>query len=301
MYGVIDIGSNTIRLSVYKKTDLEFKLMFNKKNVAGLAGYVDEDGCLSKGGIDKAIEVLTGFSQLLENIEIKDIYVFATASLRNISNSKQATMTISAATGFKIEVLSGKQEATYDFIGATCFTQLDEGMMVDVGGGSTELVFYSEGKIDKTISFPIGSLNLYTKYVSDILPSKIEMSTITQRVEKELSSFCGDENAPVICGIGGTARNACKLSNEIFNRNTSNRIFKTMQLNNILLDFSENRKLAERTIIRVAPDRIHTLIPGMIVLNGIAAKFGSEFIQVSEHGIREGYLYSKLFLTGEKG
>jgi exopolyphosphatase/guanosine-5'-triphosphate,3'-diphosphate pyrophosphatase len=66
-----------------------------------------------------------------------------------------------------------------------------------------------------------------------------------------------------------------------------------------LIGFSEDRKLAQRNIIKVAPDRIHTMIPGMVILDRIADRIGCESIHVSEQGIREGYLYYKLFNGGK--
>jgi exopolyphosphatase / guanosine-5'-triphosphate,3'-diphosphate pyrophosphatase len=299
MYGVIDIGSNTMRLSIYKRNEQDLTLMFHKKNAAGLAGYIDAKGCLTEDGINKAVDVLQGFSQLIENIGLKDVYAFATASLRNVANSEAATHEISSKAGMEIEVLSGEQEGMYDFIGATRYMSLDRGLMVDIGGGSTELVSYYDGKINRALSIPIGSLNLYLKHVNDILPSQSELNDITQSVDKQLDMVQLSQPQPIICGVGGTARNLCKLNNQVFRLNASNRTIKTENLRTLLIGFSEDRKLAQRNIIKVAPDRIHTMLPGMVILDRIAERIGSEFIQVSEQGIREGYLYYKLFNGGK--
>ncbi len=299
MYGVIDIGSNTMRLSIYKRNKQDVTLMFHKKNAAGLAGYIDAEGCLTAEGITKAVTVLQGFSQLIENIGLKNVYAFATASLRNINNSEAATHEISSKSGIEIDVLSGEQEGIYDFIGATRYMSLDRGLMVDIGGGSTELVSYFNGKTDQALSLPIGSLNLYLKHVSDILPSRLELDNIIQNVEKQLDMVQLSPNLSTICGVGGTVRNLCKISNQAFRLPPSNRTIKTSDLRILLLSFSEDRKLAQRNIIKVAPDRIHTMIPGMVILDRIAERIDSEFIQVSEQGIREGYLYYKLFNGGK--
>lgn len=297
MYGVIDIGSNTIRLSLYKKTNLSIKLMFNKKIMAGLAGHIDKNGNLSEKGINKAIDVLRSYKQILEEIDVKEVFVFATASLRNINNTKESVKTISEQTGFDIDLVSGKQEAIYDFIGATHFLKLDKGILVDIGGGSTELVFYRNGLIQKAISIPIGSLSLYTKYVKNILPTKKEICRIKKKINKELKNVDMLEGPYyILCGVGGTIRGTCKLFNEINNIASDNRSIDIKKLNDMLNHFSDEKKYAAQKIIKNIPDRVHTIIPGMNILELVSEKCNSEEIIVSDYGIRDGYLYTKLFL-----
>lgn len=299
MYGVIDIGSNTIRLSIYRKTDKSFKLMLNKKSMAGLAGYVDKRGNLSQKGIKKAVQVLKNFNQILHNIDVQNVFVFATASLRNIENTKEAIAIINEQTGFDIDLVSGEQEAIYDFTGATHLLDLQDGIMIDVGGGSTELVFYKDKQIKRAFSMPIGSLNLYTKHVRDILPTDDEIAEIKETIKTELKRLHMEENSQIICGVGGTVRGALRLNNEINNIPPDNRIIEVKNLQNMLGKFSADRAYSIKKIIKIVPDRIHTIIPGMTILETVAKKYGSEKIIVSEYGIREGYLYTKLFIEGK--
>lgn len=299
MYGIVDIGSNTIRLSVYKKTDSSFKLMFHRKTAAGLAGYLNKHGALSEKGIQRAIRVLRGFSQLLNNIEVREVYAFATASLRNVTNTDYAVSVISSESGFPIEVVSGEQEAIYDFVGATCFMPLDKGVLVDIGGGSTELALFADGKIEQALSLPIGSLNLYTEFVDDLLPNKKELDNIKSHIKVHLKDIPIPTDCPIICGVGGTIRNACKLNNAIYHNPLDNRQMGIHNMRDILQDFHNDRSYAIKKILQIAPDRIHTIIPGMTILDMVAKKYGSTSLTVSEYGIREGYLYTKLFAEKE--
>ena len=84
MYAVIDIGSNTIRLVLYEMVDGEPQQMLNSKRSAGLAGYVDREQRLTPKGIEKAVEVLQGFRQILDSVQPRQTFAFATASLRNV-------------------------------------------------------------------------------------------------------------------------------------------------------------------------------------------------------------------------
>ena len=147
MYGVIDIGSNTIRLVLYKVENNTLKPMLNKKYAAGLAGYINKKNCLSQKGMDKAVEILTEFREVTSNMGIREVFPFATASLRNIDNAQEVLETIEKSCGFQIRVLSGKEEAVFDYYGAVQDMDMGSGLLVDIGGGSTELVFYEDKQI----------------------------------------------------------------------------------------------------------------------------------------------------------
>lgn len=167
--------------------------------------------------------------------------------------------------------------------------------MVDIGGGSTELALYRNGHVEKAVSIPIGSLNLHAKYVKDILPTDKELKKIKTAIKKELNSISFPPGKPLICGIGGSIRCACKICNDIYDLPEDNRIIDINHLNDLMFLMSDDRKFTVRTILKVAPDRIHTILPGMTVLEMIADKFECTEIQVSGYGVREGYLCSKVF------
>ena len=87
---IIDLGSNTVRLSVYNTfEDGSFELLFSKKEMAGLVGYIRR-GELTRDGIEKACSTLKTFQNLLRLLEVTDLHVFANASLRNIINTDEA-------------------------------------------------------------------------------------------------------------------------------------------------------------------------------------------------------------------
>ena len=300
MYGIVDIGSNTIRLSVYKVRGNGFKAMFNKKSMAGLVGYVDETGNMSEKGIAKAVSVLNDFRKILDNIDVKEVYMFATAALRNINNSGYAMHEICHLTGFDIELVSGEQEAVYDYIGATHHMHVpNKGIVLDIGGGSTELVFYSDSEIKKSVSFPLGSLNCYSMYVEKFLPSKAEIKKIRTVVKEELNSINAPEDYyQTVCGIGGTIRAASKLNNDFFSMQPSNRQIEVANVKTILKILCDGNRETIHKILKIVPDRIHTIIPGMTILKAITKYFNTESIMVSEYGLREGYLYQKLVSNG---
>lgn len=297
-YGVIDIGSNTIRLVIYKWEGGAFSALLNKKESAGLANYVEEDGFLSRDGIRRAEQVLEEFREILDHVPVEQTYVFATASLRNIRNTELVVERLQESSGFAVEVISGEEEAAYDFRGALQATDLRRGLLVDVGGGSTEFVLFEERKQRSAHSIGIGSLNLYTKYVDGVLPGKKELRAINTRV-RELLEACLEEERQaqpqVVCAVGGSARAAGKLvwaMDETLVEPDGGFPIKALKQ---LLDLAaEDRGRFVKLVLRTAPERIHTIIPGMTVLYRAARYCGAKRILPSPYGVREGYLCARL-------
>ena len=102
MYGVIDIGSNTIRLMVYRVEDGAIHPVLNKKYATGLVGYINSKGRMSKEGIRKAVEILSELRAVTQQIRLREIFPFATASLRNITNTEEVLQAIQEASGFSV-------------------------------------------------------------------------------------------------------------------------------------------------------------------------------------------------------
>ena len=295
MYGIIDIGSNTIRLTVYQLGEGILESVFHEKSTAGLAGYVDADGALSQAGIQRAVESLLRFRSILTNLSIFNVSVFATASLRNITNTDAARRQLEEETGFYITVLSGEQEAMLDYIGATHFLPNPDGLMIDIGGGSTELVLAQHGEVQQAVSMPIGSLNLYSKYVSHVLPTPAERCKMEKRIDKELDKLnLPKEQFPILCGVGGTVRATGKYMNTQYHQPTGNRAIDLQSVRNTLMGFQNETKETLLPILKSAPDRIHTLLPGMTILCKVAERFHCETMMVSAYGVREGYLLSEV-------
>ena len=294
-YALIDMGSNSIRLTVYDLDKSGFKILFKEKIMAGLAGYV-EHGRLTQDGIDCACRSLREFQTTLEFLHIGHLAVFATASLRNISNTSQAVEQIRQETGVELEVLSGEAEAECGFYGAVCDTELAEGLFGDIGGASTELALLTGGQLQKAGSVPVGSLKLYRDCVKNILPGKGSQQRITDAIR---AAFAGDELKDIpamdhlVC-VGGTARAALRLSKSLFGLPESSRSFTSEQLEQLTERLCEADKDAADLILRYEPERIHTLIPGLMLLRYLVERYRVSDIAVSRYGVREGYLRRRI-------
>lgn len=295
-YAVVDLGSNTIRLSAYNVLDNgDFDLLFSEKEMAGIVNYINEEGLLSRDGIDKACAVLAGFRTLLGHFGMSEMHVFATASLRNIRNTDEAVHLIRRRTGLTVDVISGETEAKLGYYGAMLKNDMRTGAMFDIGGGSTEILECRDGEIEQAQSLAVGSLNLFNECVSKIWPKKEELKAIILRVEEALESAdLPEERAERACGIGGTARAVLKISNAYFGKDAENRVILPEEMQEITELLCKRNDQARKLILRACPDRIHTIIPGALMMNALGHALCRDRIFISQYGVREGYLCHKL-------
>ena len=308
MYTIVDVGSNTIRMNVYDIKDDKLKILFTKKATAGLASFV-KDKSMSAAGIDRVVEVLEDFKETLANLNIPEMHVFATASLRNVENSSEAVAEIERRTGVPVRVLSGREEAELDFLGAAREANVRKGLLVDIGGGSTELVAYKDGKILSAVSIAKGSLNSYNKYVKGILPTKEERRLIRADFLKKLDgikAFEGKNKYKLMCGVGGTVRAALKLDQLLFGKSAAENLLQVSHVGYIIkaMEQRENREKFIKNmglLLDVVPDRIRTILPGMIILYAVAKRFKCESILVAQTGVREGFMYNYVLKNGKLG
>ncbi len=298
--GVVDIGSNSIRLSIYRGDAVSTKLLLNKKKMTGLAQYV-VNGAMTREGIKEAVSAVRSFKQLLNNLDVREMHILATASLRNVSNSCIAAKAIEEAVGTRVDIISGEEEGELSFYGAMQNVDMEDGMLIDLGGGSTEIVHFFGSVIEESYSIPLGSLSLYKLSVEDIFPTERELKQMKALVKEQLKLNENDFSCVEdICGVGGTIRAVCRLVNEYYEKPDEYREFSFAELNAIYdiirKDSDERRKL----LLQVVPDRLHTILPGMVILRTIMKTFKSKRVAVSAAGVREGYLLKKIFASEDR-
>ena len=292
-HAIVDIGSNTIRLIIFdiNENKKNFKKVLNKKYTAGLITYV-HDGELSGKGIKKLIKTLSSIKNIVIELNVDTFSPFATASLRNLENTEEVLEEVKKDLDIDIDVLEQVEEAFLGNVGIRSEIKVDSGISVDIGGASTEVVYFEEDGPREYINLKTGSLLLFGENVSRILPKKSEIRAIEKSVIIELNSshFSSKENR--LIGIGGTIRTTGKVIADLWNENEKKFTLKDIYK---LLNLIKDRNTETiRSIIRTNPARIHTLIPGIIILKILMEKLGIDEIEVSDNGLREGYLIYKV-------
>lgn len=298
LLGMIDIGSNTIRMAIYLIEGSHIEMLLKKKHTVGLASYL-KDNVMQPEGIDKAAEILNEFRGFLTTFQITQVTAFTTAALRNAENSREAVAEIERRTGFSIRVITGDEEAEFDFIGATHNLQNDSGLLIDIGGGSTEIVSYRDRTIRYKTSLPIGSLGLRTRYVTELLPSASECLAMRSEAGRMIENLDMPVSMPetAVVGIGGTFKGATALYNAMFNQPASNVRMETRRFMTMISALQRDQGMTQKLAIllmRTVPDRIRTIVPGLILADVLARRFHGKVITYSNSGVREGYIYDQI-------
>lgn len=170
----IDIGSNAARLLISEVTELEKgNLQFNKLNLIRVPlrlGFdVFETGEISKQKINKVVETIKAYKHLLSIYDVKYLKACATSAMREARNAQEIIRKVKLETGIEIKVISGDEEASYIYENhiAENLDKEHSYLYIDVGGGSTELTFFSEGKLEFKESFNIGTIRLLKGLVEE--------------------------------------------------------------------------------------------------------------------------------------
>lgn len=266
--------------------------------MAGLAGYV-EGGALTPAGVLRAAEGLRTFGRLLDmvGVEREHTSVFATASLRNVSNGAQAAEELRGLSGLPVEILTGEEEAQMAFAGAMSDLPADRGVLTDVGGGSTEVTHFRGGAVLSARSFPVGSLRLYRDCVKAILPGKGSLERIRRRLEETLTPeevMPQGGQAHTLACVGGSARALLKLSRQAFPLDPGGNGIPAKELFALEKTLCRGDREAIDLILRTCPDRVHTIVPGVLILCRLARLCRCEGLAVSRYGVREGYLHQRV-------
>ena len=299
IHAIIDIGSNTVRMAVYQIKDGAVEQIMKKKDTTvGLASFV-HDNVLEERGIKRLIYALEDFQKFLAALRIEDITIFATGALRNAANSREAVAAIKERTGLDIYVIRGEEEAELDFIGATHDLAAEAGLLFDIGGASTEMVHYEARKIVRKTSLPVGSLYLHTKFTKELLPSRTELGKMRADAARILDSAAGFTRLQGLpaCGIGGTFKGAAALCASFFPA-SDGRTIRREEIKALLAHFLRDRALTEDDtvwLMRAVPDRMHTLLPGLVIADLLAERFALPSITYSDSGVREGYIYDRIW------
>ena len=295
LYGIVDIGSNTVKLNVYRYKDNDISVVFSKKENLGLIFYI-KNGKLTNKGIEKLVNVLKNMKNDLDYSKIENYSFFSTAALRNIENTAHVTQIIKDKVNIEIDVLSGEEEGKLSFIGSISTIKKDNGILIDVGGGSVEIVLFKNKKIKAGYSIPICSLKIYNEYVSDMIPDEKECNLIKERIYSELEriDFNNDEKILFMCGVGGGIRTIEKILVDLNLQKKKADLINVKLLEQLETELNHNNKDTYCKILHVKPSRIHTLVPTLLIVESITSYFGCEELQISKFSVREGYLYKKM-------
>ena len=163
--GLVDIGSNTVRLVIFEfdhRTGLNDIL--NIKTPARLSQYLDADMKMSQDGIDALEETLQSFKKVATRFQVDTLNPIATAALRQSTNRKDIIKTIESNLDISIQIIPEEDEAYYGYYAITHTTEIQDGISIDIGGGSTEVTLFKDKELVHSHSFPYGVVTLQRQF-----------------------------------------------------------------------------------------------------------------------------------------
>lgn len=301
--GIIDLGSNTIRLVVFDVAKdfgkhlrpQEFRVVLNEKEVAGLSAYVDA-GLFTDAGVERAADVLEDHLASAKNVGCAEVRVFATAVLRNCSNSAQAVAALEERTGLGLDIISGEEEAHLGFVGASIGQKLEQGILVDIGGGSTEFTHIERGRDLMNVSVPQGSVSSYADAVTLVLPTADECTAIRAAFETRIAEYkcIQTTHEAAMYGIGGSVRAVAKMLGRMNGRDKAQKQMTPADVDSVLALLVEDPSTFAHLAVKAVPERLHSVVPGCILLRTLMEAARTETLTLCKYGVREGYLVERV-------
>ncbi|RTL56808.1 MAG: exopolyphosphatase [Sphingobacteriales bacterium] len=280
----IDIGSNAARLLIADVIEYKEKVQFNKVNLVRVPlrlGFdVFENAEISKHKRGMILQTMKAYSHLLNVYEVQHVKACATSAMRDSKNSSDIIRKVKLETGIEIKILTGDEEATMIFenhIAENLDTQ-HAYLYIDVGGGSTELTFFAEGKLKYKESFNIGTIRLLKGLVADNtwLEMKEHLKTNTKSA------------LPIIAiGSGGNINKIFSLSKKKEGKPLSIDLLKDYykELSNVSLE--------ERIrIYKLREDRADVIVPALQIYTNVMRWGGINEIYVPKIGLADGLIQS---------
>jgi exopolyphosphatase/guanosine-5'-triphosphate,3'-diphosphate pyrophosphatase len=283
----IDIGSNAIRFQVSTVLDNKQRILFKKLEYIRFPLRLGHDvfstGRISNKSIEKFIKLMRAYKLLIELYEVEDYMFCATSAMRESENGQEITQRVDDELGITINIIDGNLEAELINRAIGSFLGNETYLHIDVGGGSTELNLYVQGKKIKTRSFKVGSVRVLEHHDKPIMWEDME-HWVKEKVKREY----GEVTA---VGTGGNISKIFELAGlQAGQRLALQKIYE-------IRDMIETYSLEDRIyILQMNPDRADVIIPAANIYSKVMEWANAKQILVPEVGLKDGimlYLYER--------
>lgn len=298
---IIDIGSNSVRLVVYERTaNGAHRVIDGSKRPARLSECIDDNGFLSNEALHELLGTLNHFRLICAHNRSSQIRAVATAAIRNAANREAILETIKSETDLTIELLSGEDEAAYGFLGMINAMDVQDGFLVDIGGGSTEISLFQNRELVHSVSFPFGCVSLNKRFGTNGDLNNEGLLALEEHVANAVRSIPWLTASPMLplIGVGGTARALGKIHQAAakypFTQTHNYPITKEavevlfMELYNTPLD-------KRRKFPGLSKDRTDVIVPGLAVMRLLFRAVRASHYRICGSGLRDGVFYATRF------
>jgi exopolyphosphatase/guanosine-5'-triphosphate,3'-diphosphate pyrophosphatase len=295
---VIDIGSNTSRVTVFRMNgDGACEAVADSRVSLQLLRGLASQGRAEAEATASLLSALKDFKVVAEGAGADRTVALATYSMRGYPRAKELVRQIKKEIGIEAQIVDGRREAELGFFGAVYGLDVEDGMLIDLGGGSVELVEFRQRSLARSWSLPLGALLLNDRFLSDDPPSKPQIDALQEHVEGILrdAGIRPSKDQGRLIATGGTVRNLAKLDH-------LDRRYCIPQLHGYVLsrrrlkDLGRRLSGLERDELAEIPglnaDRKDSIVAGALALHAILRRFKADEVQVSGQGLREGFALS---------
>lgn len=298
-YAAIDVGSNTIRLLVAEvEGDGSYRILDDERDMPRLGQGLAETGRLAPRAMRAALQTLEKMRAIAAGHGAQ-LRLIATDAVRTASNGSWFCREVKRRTGLQIETVSGEEEARFAFQSAARHFTLDghTSAIVDIGGGSLDVVFAAEGNIERTASLPLGAVRLSEGFCRSDPLRKKHWRRLRKAIDEALAQELGLPPFPIdqVIGSGGTFHALaeiieCERKGGNAAKSVHGRALSAGDVGRVL-DFVRHLSLEERRKIPgLSPDRADIIVAGVAVIERLLRHIGARQLVVNERGIRDGIL-----------
>jgi exopolyphosphatase/guanosine-5'-triphosphate,3'-diphosphate pyrophosphatase len=287
---VIDVGSNSVRLVLYRLDGRAIWSVFNEKVLAGLGRDLTRTGHLSPDGVTATLLALARFRALIDASRPRRVFAAATAAVRDALDGEAFRERVERETGFQLQVLSGEDEARYSALGVIAGAPDATGLVGDLGGASLELIRLEGGQPRRGASLPLGPFSVDAR-------ARFDPAATREAAVRRLTPIERVYRADTLHAVGGAWRNLALLNMKITHYPLSI-VHQYVMGRREILDAArfigqQSRASLER-IEGLSKRRIEALPHAAIVLETLVETLGVQRVVMSAHGLREGLLWEAM-------
>jgi exopolyphosphatase/guanosine-5'-triphosphate,3'-diphosphate pyrophosphatase len=298
---VIDLGSNSFRLVVFtwgehgghgwwRRTD-------EIHEAVRVGAGLDAAGELQAEPMERALETIELFAHFCRATGIDDVRPVATSAIRDATNQEDFLNAARKRSGLEIEVLAPEEEARYGYLAAVNSTTLDDGVALDLGGGSLQLSHVRERQALDMRSWPLGSVRMTERFLPGDKAKGKQLKALRAHLAEELGSAKWLAEGGRLAGIGGTVRNlaaAAELAADKPSFGVQGFLLERGALDDLVERFADMSPEERGAVPGIKPERGDLILAGAVAVQTVMELGGFEALEVTEAGLREGVFYSEL-------
>lgn len=288
---IIDLGSNSVRMNIYGIGQAQdYILMDQAKEKVRLSQGMGQELLIRREPLERLYATLDLFEQLNGVYEVDETFCLATAAVRSASNQAEVLQQIEAKTGFRFQVLSGTQEAELDYLGVVNTMALDNAVLVDLGGASTEIILVQNRALKQTVSLPFGSVNL-TENTNNLAEARALIQSELAKIDW-LEQAAGYD----LIGLGGSIRTLAKVRRAQQNWPLFSMHNYAMTAADVVTVLRLIDATPEAGLVRIpgiSSSRADLLARGLAPFRELFERLKPAQLRISTSGLREGFFYTK--------